>query len=58
MKDRRGELLSREAQNLRKQAKGMLPGIPRDDLLNKARQADTASQLYDWVSLPGQQPPE
>jgi len=55
MKERSGERLSREVQNLRKQAEGMPPGI---DLLKKARQADTASQLYNWVSLPGQQPPE
>jgi hypothetical protein len=56
---RLGERLSREAQNLRKQAEGMPPGIQRDDLLKKARQADTASQINDWIiSSPGQQPPE
>jgi hypothetical protein len=53
-----GEQLSREAQNLRKQAEGMPPGIQRDELLRKARQADTASQINDWISSPGQQPPE
>ena len=46
------ERLSQEAQNLRQQAEGMPPGILRDDLLKKARQADTASQIYNWVSSP------
>jgi hypothetical protein len=56
MKDRLGERLSMEAQNLYKQAEGMPPGILRDDLLKKARQVDTGSQLYNWLSSPGPQP--
>jgi hypothetical protein len=58
MKDRISELLSREAQYLRQQADGMPPGVVRDDLLKKARRADTASQPYYRVSLPGLQSPE
>jgi hypothetical protein len=54
---RLGERLSREAQNLLKQAEGMPPGILRDDLLRKARQVDT-SQIIDRVSSPGTQPLE
>jgi hypothetical protein len=56
MKEQRLERrISREAQNLRKQAEGMPPGILRDDLLKKARQADTASQIDDW---PAPRPPK
>jgi hypothetical protein len=58
MKDRLGERLSREAQNLRRQAEGMPPGVLRDDLLKKARQADTASQINNWVSSSSQQQPK
>jgi hypothetical protein len=47
-----GEPLSREAQNLRKQAEGMPPGIQRDDLLKKARQVDMARQIDERVSSP------
>jgi hypothetical protein len=34
-----------------------LPGIEKDDLLRKARQADTASHLDDWANSPELQPP-
>jgi hypothetical protein len=46
------EPLSREAQNLRKQAEGMSPGIQRDDLLKKARQVDMAPQIDERGSSP------
>lgn len=35
-----------------------LPPCPRkEDLLRKARQADTAAHLDEWLSSPGLQPP-
>jgi hypothetical protein len=44
--------LAQEAQNLRKQAEGMPAGIPREDLLRKASQAETASHALGWLSSP------
>jgi hypothetical protein len=52
-----GKRLSQEAERLREQAKTMPPGIERDELLRKARQADTAAHIDEWVSSPGLQPP-
>jgi hypothetical protein len=49
---------SKEAQNLRKQAEGMPSGISRDDLLKKARQADTASQINNRPPSSDPQPPK
>jgi hypothetical protein len=37
-----------EAVQLRKQAEGMPAGVRRDELLQKARQADTAIYLNQW----------
>lgn len=39
------ERLFQQAKNLRKQAKEMPPSIRRDELLKKARQAETAGRL-------------
>lgn len=33
-------------------------GTERDELLKKARRADTAAHIDDWVSSPGLQPPK
>jgi hypothetical protein len=52
-----GPRLRQEAERLREQAKTMPPGIKRDELLRKARQADTADHIDGWVSSPGLQPP-
>jgi hypothetical protein len=49
--------LATEAANLRKQAEGLPPGIRREELMRKAAQADTASQMSEWLSSPGSQPP-
>jgi hypothetical protein len=53
LKDR----LIQEAENLRKQAEGMPPGIRRDELIAKARQAETAARIDEWLASPGLQPP-
>ena len=39
--------LAQVAQNLRKQAEGMLAGIPRESLLRKALQAEKASRILE-----------
>jgi hypothetical protein len=50
--------LEEEAANLRRQADGMPPSIRREELLRKARQAETAAQVNAWLRSPGSQPPE
>ena len=53
LKDR----LIQQAENLRNQAKGMPAGIRREELTAKARQAETAAHLDEWLASPGLQPP-
>jgi len=43
---------------VREQATKLAPSPERDDLLEKARQADTASHLEAWANSPGLQPPK
>ena len=50
--------ISSFAETARKVAALLPPGAERDVLLRKARQADTASNLTDWVNSPGLQPPK
>ncbi|WJR77355.1 hypothetical protein [Bradyrhizobium sp. NP1] len=52
------ERLSELAHRLREQAQTMRPGKDRDSLLQKARQADTAAHIDEWVSSPGLQAPK
>jgi hypothetical protein len=52
------ERLTEEAQRLREEAEGMPPGLVRDQLMRKARQAETASHMSDWLTSPGLQPPK
>jgi hypothetical protein len=51
------ERLVKEAQRLRKEAKGTPPGIERERLLRMARQAETASHVSDWLASRGLQAP-
>ena len=52
------ELLIRDSKNLRKQAEGMPAGVAQDDLLRKARQAETrVSTVLEWLSSRGLRPP-
>jgi hypothetical protein len=46
------------AKDIRAQAAGLPPGLEKDNLLRKARQADTASHLDEWVNSPGLQHPK
>jgi hypothetical protein len=50
--------ISSFAETARKVAALLPPGAERDVLLRKARQADTADNLTDWVNSPGLQPPK
>ena len=44
------------AQEARDEAVALRPGAEQEDLLKKARQADTAARIVDWVNSPGLQP--
>jgi hypothetical protein len=52
------ERLVDEAQRLRKQAKQLPYGKQREELLRKARQAETAAHITEWLTSPGLQPPK
>jgi hypothetical protein len=43
---------------VREQTAEHAPGAERDDMLRKARQAETAAHLDEWVNSPGLQPPK
>lgn len=47
-----------EAQGLRSEAQETPPGAERDLLIRKARQAETAARMHNWIESPGLQPPE
>ena len=42
--------LAKEATQLRKQAQGTPPGVERDLLVRKARRAETASRMSEWLA--------
>lgn len=52
------ERLAEEAALFRRAAAEAKPGMERELLLKRARQAETASRVNDWVKSPGLQPPE
>ena len=45
--------LRQAAVRLRQQAGGTPPGIEREYLILRARQAESASHIYEWLSSPG-----
>jgi hypothetical protein len=45
--------LENEAMRLRSEARGVPPGIDRDRLIRRARQAETASHMSEWLASPG-----
>jgi hypothetical protein len=47
------ERLAQEAERLRQEAKGTPPGIERERMIRRARQAETALHFNDWLSSPG-----
>ena len=52
------ERLVEEAASCRAQAKLLQPGAVREALIRKARQADTAAHIDEWLRSPDLQPPE
>ncbi len=50
--------LSNEAQFLREQAEKLPNGAIRDATIRKARQAETGSQISQWLQSPGLQAPK
>jgi hypothetical protein len=51
------ERLRIQAEADRLKAKSLPPSREREDLLLRARRADTASHLTEWLNSPGLQPP-
>lgn len=51
------ERLAEEADRLRKEAGALPPSSERDELIRRARRAETASQMNEWLTSPGLQPP-
>jgi hypothetical protein len=51
-----GQRLEEQAKRLRHEAKGTPPGIERERLIRRAREAETASQMNEWVSSKGLKP--
>jgi hypothetical protein len=47
------ERLASHARRLREEAKKLPPNSERDDLIRRARQAETASHLTEWITSPG-----
>jgi hypothetical protein len=52
-----GQRLEEQAKRLRREAKGIYPGIEREKLIRRARQAETASQIDQWVISKGLKTP-
>jgi hypothetical protein len=52
------ERLAEEAKRLRAEAKLLPPSAARDELIRKARQAETGSHMSEWLRSPGLRPPD
>ena len=52
------ERLAKHAQESRERAGRLPPGKGREIFLKRARQADAAARINNWISSPGLQPPE
>ena len=52
------ERLAEEAKRLREEAGLLPPGAVRDEMIRKARQAETGSHMSEWLSSPGLRPPQ
>lgn len=51
------EHLVQEAERARAEAEVLPPGAERDLLMQKARRAETAAHIYEWLDSPGLRPP-
>ena len=52
------ERLTEQVQRLREEAKSLPPGIERERIIRKARQAETGARITEWLNSPGLQPPD
>lgn len=52
------ERLVEEAQRFREEAEKLPPGMARELLLRRVRQAETASHVNDWLKSPGLRAPK
>jgi hypothetical protein len=52
------ERLADEAMRLREAAKTLRPGATRDETIRKARHAEAAANMSEWLRSPGLQPPK
>jgi hypothetical protein len=52
------ERLQRAAEEAREAARSLPQGCERDALLKRARQAETAAHINEWLSSPGLQSPK
>jgi hypothetical protein len=43
---------------LRQQAEGLPASVRRDELIRKARQAEAAAHISEWLKSPGLRPPK
>jgi hypothetical protein len=50
--------LSEEAKRVRAEAKLIPPGAVRDEMIRRARRAEIASHINEWLASPGLRPPE
>jgi hypothetical protein len=50
--------LDDRAKRLRQEAKGTPPGVAREILIRRARQAETAAQMQQWILSPALRPPK
>lgn len=50
--------LAEEAKRLREEAKLLQPGVVRDEVIRRARQAETGSHVSEWLRSPGLQQPK
>jgi hypothetical protein len=50
--------LAEQARRLREQARSLPPGAIREELMRKARQAETGSHMTAWLTSPGLRLPE
>jgi hypothetical protein len=48
-----GQRLEEQVKRLRQEARGTPPGIERERLIRRARQAETASHINEWISSKG-----
>ena len=52
------ERLAAFANEARNKAVELPPGLEKDDLLKRARQADAALHMQDWLNSPGLKAPD